>query len=521
MDKIVRFESVDSLGRCFAEALDITRRGGGLEKIAGQLHPEVSSYMRTLRPDPKYQYVLMTPMGSFEYWGMNVNGDVFPDISLAFNRDRDDPIPVVKALETKWLSKLGGKVPPGNYTNFGHKTFLEALRYRHHVNKNPEIAYGDITLAVWNPAMHRVEVISRHDREKARRVGAEEIIVDLDAGKPRQISMGCRVPFDVCTVCGHISKTPSDYCDHLRSSMGSVMPDGRIVGAVNFFPKFFDLSDVFVPAAKESGVLMKVASVRTQKVASLKTATQKKLADITKQVLPNAGRQAVESAMACEPDLPRSVLRNGDFSKVLSSLSGMGIVLKPREFQDGMLSRMGHSDMADDLWENNQVFTPSEYSGPGLSMDSRPDFSLMRILAPLLGDRSALYPHLPQRILRITVIRVAPKEAPEHVSDARGILDKVAHAYGAYRQSLRTLPQFLEVAIQQNPDYYQTNFFRDLLTDSLEKVSSSYHGMDLSTPLVPLYVYNAHRNGVVVPPSSWDYEVHHHSPVRALLSPVL
>jgi len=520
VDKIVRFESVDSLGRCFAEALDITRRGAGLEKIAGQLHPEVSGYLRTLRPDPKYQYVLMTPMGSFEYWGMNVNGDVFPDISLAFNRDRDDPLPILKALEGRWLSKHGGRVPPGNYTNFGHKTFLEALRYRHHVNKNPEIAYGDITLAVWNPAMHRVEVISRHDREKAKRVGAEEIIVDLDAGKPRQISMGCRVPFDVCTICGHISKTPSDYCDHLRSSMGSVRPDGQIVGAVNFFPKFFDLSDVFVPAAKESGVLMKVASAAPQKVASLKTATQKKFADITKNVLPNAGRQAVEDAMACEPDLPRSVLRNGDFSKVLSSLSAMGIVLKPREFQDGLLTRMGRSDLADEMSSRGEVFSPVEYSGPSLGMDQQPDFSLMRLLAPLLGDRSALYPHLPQRILRITVIRAMPTEDSIPVSDDRGILSKVAHAYGAYRQSLRTLPQFLEAAIHQDPNYYRDNFFNELLTDSLEKVSSSYHGMDLSTPLVPLYVYNAHRNGVVVPPPSWDFEVNHHSPVRALLSPV-
>ena len=520
MDKIVRFESVDNLGRCFAEALDITRRGAGLEKIAGQTHPEISSYLKTLRPDPKYQYVLMTPMGSYEYWGMNVNGDVFPDISLAFNREKDDPIPVVRSLEDRWLSPFQGKVPPGNYTNFGHKTFLEALRYRHHVNKNPEIAYGDITLSVWNPAMHRVEVISRHDRERAKRVGAEEIIIDLDAGKPRQISMGCRVPFDVCTLCGHISKTPGDYCDHLRTMMGSITPEGRIVGAVNFFPKFFDLSDVFVPAAKESGVLLKVAHAGSPKVAALKTATQKKIADITKTILPNAGRKAVEDAMGCEPDMPQEVLREGDFSSLLSSLAAMGIVLKPREFQDGLLTRMGHRDLADDLWEGNQVFGPSGDCGC-MDLGSRPDFGLMRALSPMLEDRSAFYPHLPQRILRVVVIRARPVPPPTQVSDSAGILKKVASVYGAYRQALRGLPQLLEVAVQTDPDYYHSNFFRDLLTDSLEKVSSSYHAMDLSTPLVPLYVYNAHRDGVVIPPAAWNFEVHHNSPVRALLSPVL
>lgn len=521
MDKVVQFSSVDSLGRCFAEALNVTRKGSGLEKIAGQLHPEVSTYLKTLRPDPKYQYVLMTPMGSFEYWGMNVNGDVFPDMSLAFNRDRDDPLPIIQALEAKWLTPFGGRLPPGNYTNFGHKTFLEALRYRHHVNKNPEISYGDITLSVWNPSMHRVEVISRHDREKAKRVGAEEIIKDLDEGKSRQISMGCRVPFDVCTVCAHVSKTPNDYCDHLRTMMGSTTPAGQIVGAVNFFPKFFDLSDVFVPAAKESGVLMKVAHVGGNKIASLKTATQKKVADITKNVLPNSGRKAVEDAIACEPDLPRAALRGGDFSNLLSSLSAMGIVLKPREFQDGMLTRMGERGLADDLWNKNQVFEQEPYEGPGMSLGQNPDFSLMRLLAPLLQDRSALYPHLPQRILRVIVVRASPVEAPTPAADPSGILRKVAHVYGAYRQALRTLPQLLEVAVQTDSDYYQTNFFRELLTDSLEKVSSSYHAMDLSTPLVPLYVYSAHRDGVVIPPPLWNFEVHQHSPARALLSPVL
>ena len=75
MEKYVRFSSVDSLGRHFAESIDITPRGGGLEKIAGARHPEVEEYIRCLRPDPAYQYVLMTPMGAFEAYGMNSNGD--------------------------------------------------------------------------------------------------------------------------------------------------------------------------------------------------------------------------------------------------------------------------------------------------------------------------------------------------------------------------------------------------------------------------------------------------------------
>ena len=287
MDKVLTFSTHDTLGRCFAEAIDVMpRSGGGIEKVAGELHPEIKRYLRTLRPDPRYQYVLMTPMGAYEYWGMNVNGDVFPEISLSHDYDSDDPARVMRELEERFLRPFGKSLPPFPLKEFGYKTFYQAHRYKHHVNKNPEIAYGDISFVIYNPYMHRVELVSRHDREKAKRVGAEEIIRDLDNGKPRQISMGCRVPFDVCTICGHISKSPRDYCIHLKGGMGTVQDDGKMVGAVNFFPRFFDLSDVFVPAAKESGVLMKVASAQSfvpaSKVASIKKA------EMTKKVLPNA-----------------------------------------------------------------------------------------------------------------------------------------------------------------------------------------------------------------------------------------
>lgn len=521
-DKVIQFQSVSSLGQVFAEAIDVTPRGGGLEKIAGDVHPEVRSYIRTLRPDPKYQYVLMTPMGAFEYWGMNVNGDVFPELSLSFDMHRGDPLPVAKSLESKWLAPFGKKVPPGAYREFGFKTFLNALRYRHHVNKNPEIAYGDITLAVWNPTMHRVEVVSRHDREKAKRVGAEEIILDLDAGKPRQISMGCKVPFDVCTKCGHISSTPRDYCDHLRLSMGSVNPDGSINGAVNFFPRFFDLSDVFVPAAKESGVLMKVAAARQVN----KVATQNKKAEIQKTIAPNSGQpiehQAVRDCCAAEPDLPPEMLRGGDFASLLTTLAALGIVLKPQEFQSSMLSRMGLGRYADELEDRNMCFDPVSTMGdsPGFSMERHYSPSLARMLESVLPERSGFYPHLPTRVLRIVIVRKPMEDTKISAPDSEP-LRKVASAYASYRRAFRTLPQSLDVAVEADIDYYQRAFFRDLLVDSFEKTSSARHGFSLSTPLVPLYVYNAYQTSVDTPPPSWDFHPSPTSISKALLGPTL
>jgi len=521
MDKRITFDSVDSLGRHFAEAIDITPRGGGLEKIAGELHPEIVRYMRQLRPDPAYQYVLMTPMGAFEYWGMNVNGDVFPEVSLSHDMHRGDPLRVMKELEEKWLLPFGKRVPPGNYREFGFKTFLDAKRYLHHVNKNPDIAYGDIVLSVWNPAMRRVEVISRHDREKAKRVGAEEIICDIDEGKPRQISMGCKVPFDVCTKCGHISRTPRDYCDHLRGGMGSINPDGSINGAVNFFPRFFDLSDVFVPAAKESGVLRKVAHVLAHRPGGEKKAATMKRAEIKKRILPNSGQESVRQCADSEPDIPKSMLLRGDMSKLLTTLAALGIILKPHEFQHASLHRMGMGRYADELDRRGMAFRPPEPRRGGMRFSSD-DFSLplAELFRGLLPSRSGFFPHLPQRVIRITVVRPS-SPAPRREAPDSEPLKKVASAYASYRGAFRDMSGLLDIAVNDHPKYFSQNFFGDLLTDSMEKSASAHTGLALPDSLVPLYLYNAYGDRVVDPPASWELPTTTHSPARALVAPVL
>jgi hypothetical protein len=521
--KRIEFSSINDLGQTFAEAVDITPRGGGLTKVAGQKHPEICAYLRDLRPDPRYQYVLMTPMGAYEVWGMNVNGDIFPRIALSHDLAKGDPVAVAKALEEKWLKPFGKRIPPGRYVEFGYKTFLKAERYRHHVNKNPELSYGSIVLSVWNPNMHRVEVIVRHDREKAKRVGAEEIILDLDAGKPRQISMGCKVPFDVCTKCGHISRTPRDYCEHLRYAMGKVNPDGTLNGAVNFFPRFFDLSDVIIPAAKESGVLQKVAHVTGTSVVN-KWASQRKTAEIEKEVLPNSGYRGVRDTYMAEKDLPRDMLtdKKKDLHSLVSTLASLGIILKPHEFQDAALCRMGHRGLADELHSSRQVFRPRtaritiQISGDGFSEDLAGSVARRG----LLRERSGLYPHLPRRVVRIVMLKKSPPAPRSEAPDSEP-LKKVAEAYDAYRRAFRDLPGLLDVAMSKYPEYYHEHFFSDLLTDTMTKTAASDHGMSLSTPLVPLYVYNAYRGSVSEPPPQWRLEATTQSPARALLAPAL
>ena len=544
MDKVIQFQTQDSLGHVFAEALDISyRSGGGFEKIAGELHPELTRFIASIKKDPRYQYVLMTPMGSYEYWGMNVNGDIFPEIALSFDHEKDDPTLVAKKLEEAYLTPFGKHLPVYPMREFGYKTFLDALRYRHHVNKNPEIAYGDIVFAVYNPAMKRVELISRHDREKAKRVGADDIIRDLDEGKPRQISMGCKVPFDVCTICGNVSRTPHDYCVHLKTQMGTVREDGKVVGAVNFFPRFFDLSDVFIPAAKESGVIMKVAADKTANIGAVtemmrkglsareavnkayptwsekqkaefllkmqggsKVASAVKVSTISKKVLPNAvSEEIIKRVALAEKPLPLHLLEDKPFGKLLSTLSLSGIMLKPREFQYGMLHSMGKPSLARAMHSRNIVFAmPHRPPVRRRIVVSARDFSpsIASEISPFIPSRSAFTPHLQRRVIKIVSMpKLASDKITNKIDDE--LLNKIACLYTEYRDSVRTLPKELSVAVEENSAYYTNNFFNESLSTSMSKLAASKNnsGGIISSPL---YIWNVFRDDVSSLPTDWE-----------------
>jgi hypothetical protein len=533
VDKRLDFNTQDGQGNWFAEAVDVTPRGGGgLAKIAGQMHPQVSRFLRDLRPDPLYQYVLMTPMGSFEYWGANHNGDIFPEVSLSYDHTvRADSHRVVQELARKWL-RSERDLPPGDFSKFGFKTFEEALRYRHHANKDPSIAYGDIPLSVWNSSMHRVEVIVRHDREKAKRVGADEIITDIDAGRPRMISMGCRVKFDVCTVCQNVSRTQTDYCQHLRSQMGQILGDGKVVGAVNFFPVFFDLSDVIVPAAKESGVLMKVAGIGRRTPPShptwrgenqlIKTASRPllikrakdKQADITKEILPNSGYKPASRVAERDQDLPRHLLEGRDPQKLLSTLAMLGIILKPREFQH---VAVGHRfpDRARSLWDEGRVFAPRPARRPSMIDPGSFCPHMAEQFSGCIRGRSAFQPHLGRRVMRITIIKEASSREPLTIDGVDPFLQKVASAYTSYRDSLLSLPPAVDLAVQQHFGYYERNFFGDLLDQAMTK-TASLSGVAGQREFTTGYLCSAFRDTVCSEPWINSFGLPRHSPAANL-----
>jgi hypothetical protein len=73
--------------------------------------------MAKLKPRPEGRYILLNALGAHEYWGVNRNGDAFPEWSL-----KGDPPPkeVLDIIKHKIKPKLPMfQVPMGRY---GHKT---------------------------------------------------------------------------------------------------------------------------------------------------------------------------------------------------------------------------------------------------------------------------------------------------------------------------------------------------------------------------------------------------------------
>lgn len=249
MDKQVTYLGKTASG-VFCQAL--FGSSGVFEKTAGAppfadwaTGDQLRKYLSTITSTDRQKsiYVLVNALGAGEYFGSNINADYFPWDALA-HKGQD----------------------------YGHETFLNAHAYQHHKNKDHTRAFGMPVLSVLNPKMKRVELIIRLDRDKAKLEGADGIISRIEAGEFPDVSMGCKVPYDICSICGQHSKTRFDYCQHmhppeeLRHLYGpnKILPDGRKIYVINTLPKFFDISFVFIGADKTAKVMAKVASKGNQ-----------------------------------------------------------------------------------------------------------------------------------------------------------------------------------------------------------------------------------------------------------------
>lgn len=348
--------------------------GCGASCATKQANEELKSFIRTLKPDPKYLFLHIVAMGAGEYFGPNTNGDYFPETS--------------GTLITKGLLEK-------------HDTFRTIAKlFKHHKNKAKDPDYGHVPFSTYNNPMHRVELVVAADREKA-----PDIAQRAENGERLGFSMSCRIPFDICSICGNKARTRSEYCTHIMNHLLEIQPDGRQVYMINEDPTFFDISYVLRPADKTAMLLSKVAS-ETQ---NPKSVTQKS-GDIKKEfetILEPAMEDGQRDGFCkyvmpllkeAEPDLQIDTLKDFPINDILSTLTLCGIICKPYEYKRIIISTNNPDDFKPDISHHN--FNDSIYQA----------------IKDVVPSRSFYNPYMNMRIIVLGIKQgTTEKEAAEYV----------------------------------------------------------------------------------------------------------
>jgi len=334
-----------------------------------------------------------------------------------------------------------------------------------------------------------------------------------------------------------LSVTRNDYCVHLKTMLNKILEDGTKIYAINDYPRFFDISFVFIGADKTAKVMAKLACDHTtvpswavaeelgytqpdvdkefEKVASAaednalretfqdnhpmvtpagiatgidrvraklreKKASQLKGAEIIKEVVPSQfGRKALP---ANRPDIPTEVLDElgkGDLSEALSTPTTMGMILKPREFQRITIIRMGNKPLADELDRGGLTFPPVEESDKSIPVGASHFSSVLkRLLLPLMEDRSLLEPVARRRVIRITICGKPEMEEGEDLKDAEEtpFLQKISAAYNGYLDQIDNCFEDVESVVDNNSDLWAAVHGSGLV-DGFEKTAAGQGGV--------------------------------------------
>lgn len=434
------------------------------------IHPEVVKFAEEIEPDPRCCYAHVIAMSDGNHYGTNMNGDWF---------DADELTGLQSPAEAgKNSGEKEGKQLPR------YKTFEDAKFFRHHDNTNRSPFYGDVPLAVWNDVMKRVELIIRIFRqimpEVAGSSAAPEVAMKIDNGGYLTVSMGCRIHHETCMYCGHENEFISQRCDHLRRHMNEIMPDGKIAGAKNYGMRFFDISDVTIPADPIAFSMGKVAEFDPTFLPPLtknaavdfmqevihKIAWRRKWAEMDKQVGGNGTTLSDIPIDSC-PQVPMehespvefdaSELKQliddcgGDVDTAVSTLASVGVVLSPTELAQLSAATAPHNASFDD---------PNFPAPSGLSLDKF-SHAAYHSLQSKIAERSGFLVPCP----------VSGWE-PVKLAEMGGAAAEMADYYAYYRTLLRSLP--IEGFIKSA---YGNSAIRELLGNSVDhsRVKAAMH----------------------------------------------
>jgi hypothetical protein len=386
------------------------------------LPPEIESFIDRLKQiiDPRFTYIHIIAMTDGDFFGSNLNGDVFTTDELTGVQSPQEAMKNPGDMRDVCLPR--------------YKTFEQAKLYKNHANSPDDPHYGDIPCAAWNEPMRRVELIIRVAKQAIPEMGmadGSDICNKFNRRGFMTGSMGTRIAYEKCRYCGHENEFIHDRCDCLKNHMNEVMPDGRLVSAENYGVRFFDYSDVGIPADPSAFSLAKVASVLAAPNPARDardSAPRWKSSEMDKMVpAPDPLGEMPADACPCSDAPPEDLSTDeinqliqasgGDLSQVLSTAACSGMVMSPQELATATACA-----------EPGKISSAGAFSGFGsLSLDKFSP-SVYDLLRSKFAARSGF-------------IAPTPGTGWEPRKLAEQGFDEMAEYYRHYRDSLRSLSQ--------------------------------------------------------------------------------
>lgn len=452
---------------------------GEMVKTSG-LAPASEKFIATLRPEPGYTYVLCNAMGYSEFYGANSNKDWYGyNPHLDFNGLLHAWPDIGQDIEA---DRMKGKGWP-----YGYPCYYGSTVYAHHKNTDPQqLGFGDVIFAAPNPEMKRIELVKRVFNEEARKKGHTSILDRVRAGERVDVSMGCKVPFDFCSICTDwaavkkawgtydekrhrhpgiaileyhkrvspirgLAVTKVDYCQHMISEGGKIYPDGRKVFVYNDFPRFFDISFVWIGADRTARVMWHMAdpdappverrlgSPPSGALERILNLLSSKTASMEKEIPGGLAEAVFRDADTAPEVLDVHVVMRGEHTpeavkKVLATLAGLGIMPTPTEFQNlvlptlpgGQFNKLS-ADALQAVFDDRSPGIDNTFAVKAADFDPE----LAHAYSPLMAERSSFAPFLHPRL----------SDDPEKTASARRTprqngFAKLAAMYNGFRLSV-------------------------------------------------------------------------------------
>lgn len=441
-------------------------------KTAGVL-PAVSAFLESLRPEEEYTHALGTALSDSQYFGSNSNADWYGyNKYLRMNGLTWDPDKTKEHGDyPNWKTDPVVQQRLAKHWPYGYPTFYGANVFAHHKNHDPALGFGEVLFAFWNELMKRVELVMRINNHQAAEKGHSTFLERLHTGKRVDLSMGCKIPFDACSICtdwatvqkamsgynpklhahpgipvlaAHrkqkirgIAETRAEYCPCMLNNKNQILPDGRRVFVYNDFQRFFDISCVWIGADKTAKVMAVVSKPWTAPRPVKQAEMDKWIPGGIAEVLNDADSSPEIGTLGLFKQPPRVVL---------SSMAAMGILPTPGEFMRLVLPSMAGGQQVLDGCRSRGVIFDVRTPGLDRSVDfdaSLVDKDLMQMLSPWMAERSAFEPHLSRR----TKDPRRSKEASLALTPMRSpVLDDVARKYASFRLGvIENIPKITKV----------------------------------------------------------------------------